>query len=197
MSALIARALAGDGSALLNRVQAEDGLARLVGRPAVQAALRGLDPGAVTAGHEDGRLAVLIASQAQVWARLEGAAIAELTIIAARPPSPDAAAALAARHPCHRPLGELASGRGQLLDAPSDPLAAVLAALWPDAQLLPRARIALPDGGTAGLFQLLADADGRRISLPVAAVQAADGSITPLHDALALAAAPLRPFWQD
>jgi hypothetical protein len=210
----ISDAIAGDAAALLHRVQAEDGLDCLVGRDAVYDRLRrfaGL-PADLAAAH--GHDATLAVPGAHLWARLEAGRIAHIVIIAARTADSGAAAALAASHPCHRPLGELASGRGQLLPEPGEgPLAAVAhglarrdpalcAVLAPlldaaaDAVLLPRVVLALADGGWVGLAQLMGHADGRRISLPVSLHGRADG-VTLMHDALALAAAAQRPFWPD
>jgi hypothetical protein len=210
---MLAEALAGHGAALLHRVQADDGLARLIGRDAVADRLRQLAHGEQMV-MRCGADAVVIRPGLHLWARLEGERIAHITIIARRPADPQAAAALAAAHPCHRPLGELVSGRGQLPPAaPDSPLAevahglaardpdvlAVLAPLvdaMPDAVLLPRTQLALADGGWAGLAQAMGHANGRRISLPVGLHAGADG-LGLVHDALALAAAPLRPFWPD
>ncbi|OYQ34723.1 hypothetical protein CHU93_02180 [Sandarakinorhabdus cyanobacteriorum] len=211
MNHVIDRALAGDASAVLHRVQAEEGFAALVGRDAVLGRLRELagpmTEQAVTAGND----AFLALPDAHLWARLEAGRIAALTIIAVR--DAGLAAELAAAHPCHRPLGELVSGRGQLAPVPGEgALAAVMAAFAarnvpalaplhnapPDAVLLPRTVLALPDGGTAALCQLLGHADGRRISLPVSLLMDSGGGLLAMcHDPLALAAASLRPFWPE
>lgn len=211
---MLAEALAGHGAALLHRVQAEDGLARLVGRDAVADRLRLLASGTPMIAR-CGADALVMRPGVQLWARLEGERVAHITFIAQRPADAQAAATLAAAHPCHRPLGELASGRGQLPPAAPDssPLAAVahglaardpgaLAVLAPlldamaDVVLLPRTQIVLADGGWAGLAQAMGHANGRRISLPVGLHAGPDGLVL-VHDALALAAAPLRPFWPD
>lgn len=217
MSDTLARALAGDGTALLHRVQAEDGLAHSVGREAVLARLRPFAGQPVELALTAGDEALLVVPGAHLWAQLEAGRIAAMVIIAARPADPKAAAALALAHPCHRPLGELASGQGQLPPQPgAGPigtvvhgfaarvpavLAAGLAPLVtsvPDALLLPRRVLPLPDGGEAGLCQLLGHSAGRRISLALSLQAKASGAVTSLaYDPLALAAAPLRPFWPD
>lgn len=211
MSHVIDRALAGDASAVLHRVQAEEGFAALVGRDAVLGRLRDLAgpmaEQAVTAGND----AFLALPNAHLWARLEAGRIAALTIIAVRDAA--TAAELAAAHPCHRPLGELVSGRGQLAPMPGEgalagvmagfaartvPALAPLHSAVPDAVLLPRTVLALPDGGTAALCQLLGHGDGRRISLPISLLIAPGGGLLAIcHDPLALAAASLRPFWPE
>jgi|GEM_PF-3507204 hypothetical protein len=211
MSHVIARALGGDASAVLHGVQAEEGFAALVGRDAVLDRLRELagQPAeqAVTIGND----AFLALPDAHLWARLEAGRIAALSIIADR----DAGDAntLAAAHPCHRPLGELMSGRGQLAPMPGDgalgaliqafaarvlPALAPMSSAMPDALLLPRTVLTLPDGAQAALCQLLGHSAGRRISLPVSLLIGPGGTLfAACHDPLALAAAPLRPFWPE
>ena len=98
---------------------------------------------------------------------------------------PDSLAAeLGARFPTHRPLGELASGRGQLA-AYAVPLA--LRRHLTDAHLTPDT-----SAGSASLSRLQGHIAGRRISLPLS--RHGDAM---LLDTLALAATAHRPFYPD
>jgi hypothetical protein len=112
-----------------------------------------------------------------------------------------AAAHLGQTHPCHRPLGELASGRGQLMEdgddaaglfnarrLGGDPAFGRLVAAMPDARLT--ADKALPG---ATLWRLQGHVAGRRMSLPVSRI--GEGAL--LWDGLALAASAHRPFWPE
>lgn len=92
------------------------------------------------------------------------------------------AATLGSRHPTHRPLGELASGKGQL---PTAPIPLALRRHLTDAILTPDT-----SSGPASLYRLHGHTGGSRISLPLS--QHGD---TMLIDELALAANPHRPFY--
>jgi hypothetical protein len=109
------------------------------------------------------------------WAGLATAAGLDLAALAAT---------LGARHPTHRPLGELASGRGQLTQPPI-PLS--LRRHLTDAHLTPDT-----SAGPASLSRLQGHTAGRRVSLPLS--QYGD---TMLVDEMALAATAHRPFYDQ
>jgi hypothetical protein len=125
-----------------------------------------------------------------IWTEFEGQYALRLTAItdwaglatAAGLDHGTVAAMLGAQHPTHRPLGELASGRGQL-PTPAFPLR--LHRLLPDAELAPDT-----SSGPASLSRLQGHTAGRRVSLPVS--QHGDAM---LIDELALAATAHRPFY--
>lgn len=120
------------------------------------------------------------------------------------------AGTIGSSHPCQRPLGELASGRGQLVDTGED-----LAARFNRRRLSGVPPLVLAGGGTplvqlvadlpdarltedraldgAGLWRLQGHVAGRRVSLPVSRI--GDGPM--LWDRLAVAASAHRPFWPD
>jgi hypothetical protein len=124
-----------------------------------------------------------------IWAEFEGPYALRLTAItdwaglatAAGLDLAALAATLGAQTPTHRPLGELASGRGQL---PTATIPLPLRRLLPDAQVTPDTRT-----GPASLSRLQGHTAGRRISLPLS--QYGD---TTLIDELALVATAHRPF---
>jgi hypothetical protein len=125
-----------------------------------------------------------------IWFETEGDYALRLTAIsdwgglatAAGLPFDTLARTLGARHPTHRPLGELTSGRGQHIATPV-PLA--VRAMLPDAAITRDTSV-----GNAALYRLQAHIAGRRISLPLS--HHAD---TPhLLDDLAVAATAYRPF---
>jgi hypothetical protein len=128
----------------------------------------------------------------QIWIESEGNFALRLTTItdwaglatAAGLDLDTLAAALGARFPTHRPLGELASGRGQLAASPV-PLA--LRHRVTDAQITPDT-----SAGAASLSRLQGHIAGRRVSLPLSR----HGDAT-LLDTLALAATAHRPFYPD
>ena len=124
------------------------------------------------------------------------------------------AATIGAAHPAHRPLGELASGSGQLLAlAPgADAMARRnardfgdcdpkrrdwwlrLVARVPDAHFTFDRSIAVT-ARTAMLWRLQGHVGGRRVSLPGSSVVAGDGTETDFIDELALAATACRAFY--
>jgi hypothetical protein len=107
------------------------------------------------------------------WASLATAAKLDLAPIAA---------SLGAGYPTHRPLGELASGLGQLA-TPQIPLS--LRRHLPDAHIIPET-----SADAASLSRLQGHVAGRRVSLPLS--QYGD---TSLVDTLAIAATAHRPFY--
>jgi hypothetical protein len=125
-----------------------------------------------------------------IWAEFEGRYALHLTAItdwaglatAAGLDLAALAATLGAQFPTHRPLGELASGQGQLA-GPAIPL--TLRRLLPDARITPDTTT-----GAASLSRLHGHTDGRRVSLPLS--QHGD---TMLIDELAVAATAHRPFY--
>jgi hypothetical protein len=160
----------------------------------------------------------------RLWARLEGRLVVELWAIAdwseiLRPAGHDlseAARTLGAASPCHRPLGELGSGLGQLGTDPADsgwvadfnarrPMESEmlrqqvrqLLALMPDARLLPEASLSTGDGAIH-LLRLMGHVNGRRVSLAASKVGGGEwdlGGSEPLRfDSLALSATAHRPF---
>lgn len=161
----------------------------------------------------------------RLWASLEGRLAVELAVIAdcsqiLRPAGHDmakAAAELGAASPCHRPLGELASGLGQLGTDPAEdgwvadfnarrPMASdmlrqqvrQLLTQMPDARLLPEATLSTGDG-QLHLLRLMGHVNGRRVSLPASKVVGGEwdlGGGEPLRfDSLALSATAHRPFF--
>jgi hypothetical protein len=125
-----------------------------------------------------------------IWAEFEGRYALHLTAItdwaglaSAAGLDPAAlATTLGARHPTHRPLGELASGRGQL---PTQALPLTLRRLLPDALVTPDT-----SAGPATLSRLQGHTAGRRVSLPLSR-----HGDTMLIDELALAATAHRPLY--
>jgi hypothetical protein len=122
------------------------------------------------------------------------------------------AEAIGAKHPTHRPLGELVSGRGQLATRPGDHLANLnarsLAGFMPDRRdwwlrlfaQVPDAYLTLDrsvDDGfrTAILWRLQGHVAGRRVSLPGTSIVDDRGESTVLFDELAVAATAHRPFF--
>jgi hypothetical protein len=163
----------------------------------------------------------------RLWARLEGARAVELTAIAdwsqilgpAGLDAEGAARTLGGAAPCHRPLGELASGLGQLgTDAAGTGWVAdfnarramgsaaqrqqvrTLLARMPDARLLLDQALDTGDGDLL-LLRLQGHVAGRRVSLPASKVVGGQwdaGGSEPLRvDSLALAATAHRPFHPD
>jgi hypothetical protein len=163
----------------------------------------------------------------RLWARLEGRLAVELWAIAdwseiLRPAGHDLAEAarmLGAASPCHRPIGELGSGLGQLGTDPADsgwvaefnarrPMESdmlrqqvrALLAEMPDARLLGEASLSTSDGALH-LLRLTGHMNGRRVGLPASKVVGGAwdlGGSEPLRfDSLALAATVHRPFWPD
>jgi hypothetical protein len=120
----------------------------------------------------EGRYALRLTATTD-WASLATAAGLDLAALAAT---------LGARHPMHHPLGELASGQGQL---PTSAIPLALRRHLTDAHITPDTSI-----GPASLSRLQGHIAGRRVSLPVS--QHAD---TMLIDELALAATAHRPFY--
>lgn len=124
-----------------------------------------------------------------IWCQFEGPYALRLTAItdwaglatAAGLDLAPLAAALGARYPTHRPLGELASGNGQLA-APAVPL--TLSRHLTDAHIT-----ADRTAGTASLSRLQGHIAGRRVSL---AASRHDGML--LVDTLAIAATVHRPL---
>jgi hypothetical protein len=124
-----------------------------------------------------------------IWAEFEGRYAQRLTAITdwaglATTAGLDLAmlaTTIGAQTPTHRPLGELASGQGQL---PTTAVPLTLRRLLPDAQITPDTR-----AGPASLSRLQGHTAGRRISLPLS--QHGD---TMLVDELAIAATAHRPF---
>lgn len=163
----------------------------------------------------------------RLWARLEGRLAVELCAIAdwseiLRPAGHDLAEAarkLGAASPCHRPLGELGSGLGQLGTDPAGsgwvadfnarrPMESEmlrqqvrhLLAQMPDAHLLPEATLATGEGALH-LLRLTGHVNGRRVSLAASKVVGGAwdmaGSEPLRFDSLALAATAHRPFHPD
>lgn len=136
--------------------------------------------------------AVRLTFTRHVWIEAEGDYALRLTAItdwaglatAAGLDLASLAAVLGARFPTHRPLGELASGQGQLA-ASLVPLA--LRCRVPDAHITPDT-----SAGPASLSRLQGHIAGRRISLPLS--RHGDAM---LLDNLALAATAHRPFYPD
>lgn len=160
-----------------------------------------------------------------IWARLEAGLAVELSAITDwRPlveqsgiPVKDVAVQLGAAAPCHRPLGELASGLGQLgteppIDTPGDHWVTRFnsrrlggaevecAGLQEMLTHMPDARLTLeqqlPTGiGNLLLLRLQGHIGGRRVSLPACKLRSAGANDEPLRfDSLALAATSYRPF---
>lgn len=142
-----------------------------------------------------------------VWCRLEAERIVEIELVAdwgawRNDGTAQLAEAHGAAYPAHRPLGELASGRAQLMAAPGNDLAAQFnsRALAGRADLL--ALVAtIPDSrmtadlaaGGARLWRLQGHVNGRRVSLPVSS----PNGLQILVDRLAIEASAHRPFWPD
>lgn len=122
------------------------------------------------------------------------------------------ARAVGARHPVHRPMGELASGRGQLVAVAGDHVADLnarsLAGFAPDRRdwwlrlfaLVPDARLTLDRrvenaSCQAVLWRLQGHVAGRRASLPGTSILAGGAETAVMFDELALAATAHRPFW--
>lgn len=207
---------------MLNRVRMATGFELAVGRDAVMARCLALAGGfeerrastivelvegdtalvALALGGRPRGADVPVAFELHLWLTLEAGRIVLIEAIGDGAAFPDSEAAYGAAHPTHRPLGELASGCGQLADTRGDDLGAQLNARAlggrPDllelVTAVPDARLTLDRAaGPARLWRLHGHAGGRRVSLPVSS---RDGTMLHL-DRLALAATPHRPFWPD
>lgn len=163
----------------------------------------------------------------RLWARMEGRLAVEISVIVdrsrmLRPAGVEidgVARTLGAASPCHRPLGELGSGQGQLGPDPADsgwladfnarrPMPGEMQQLqlrsllsdMPDARLQHEATLSTGDGALH-LLRLMGHVNGRRVNLPASKVVGGQwdwGGSEPLRfDSLALAACAHRPFLPD
>jgi hypothetical protein len=162
-----------------------------------------------------------------IWFRLEGELAGEAIVIAdwtgvlgrAGLGLTDVARAMGACSPCHRPLGEPASGRGQLGPAPA-PVDASPGARWvaafnarslpgceqcrrlvaqlPDAALVIEQELAVEDTHIL-LLRLMGHSEGRRVGIAAHKLvgRERDGGDPLRFDRVALAAVGHRPFFPE